>query len=165
VGLEHSDPDRSVVEQQLGRPVRGRWSVAARCHLDVPMVIENHPRLDDGTPFPTLFWLTCPVLVRRAARLESEGALAGLTEKLQRSPELRTRFSDAIERYKNRRDAHEQIEDSGSPPGGGPDRVKCLHAHIAHEIGDPGNPIGALGLAETGWPDCRVACATAGEDR
>ena len=156
--LEHSEEDRLVVEAQLGRPLRGAWAVARRCHLGVPMVIENHPRLPDGSPFPTLFWLTCPVLVKRASRLESEGRMAELTTRLGRDRALRARFGAAIERYRARRDDHEVVEDSGAPPGGGPDRVKCLHVHLAHELCGGNNPIGAVALAETGWPDCREAC-------
>jgi uncharacterized protein len=156
--LTHSDDDRAVVEAQLGRPVRGRWAVAARCHLGVPMVIENHPRLDDGSPFPTLFWLACPVLNKRVSRLESEGRMAALSDQVAARPGLRARMAEAIDAYRARRDAHETIEDAGAPPGGGLDRVKCLHAHTAHELADPPNPIGALALGETGWPDCRAAC-------
>ncbi|MGH2748452.1 MAG: DUF501 domain-containing protein [Actinomycetota bacterium] len=156
--LEHSDDDRAVVEAQLRRPVRGRWAVAARCHLGVPMVIESHPRLDDGSPFPTLFWLTCPVLVRRVSGLEATGRMAELTERLADDDSLRRRLQAALDRYATRRDAHEPIGVSGAPPGGGPEKVKCLHAHLAHQLADPPNPIGATTLAQTGWPDCRVAC-------
>lgn len=156
--LEHSDEDRAVVEAQLGRPVRGRWAVAARCHLGVPMVIESHPRLDDGSPFPTLFWLTCPVLVKRASGLEATGRMAELTDRLAGDDSLRRRLQTALDRYQARRDVHERIEISGAPPGGGPEKLKCLHAHLAHQLADPPNPTGATTLAQTGWPDCRVAC-------
>jgi hypothetical protein len=124
------------------------------------MAIENHPRLEDGSPFPTLYWLTCPILIKRASTLESHGAMNALTERLQTEPELRARLADAVTRLAARRDEHEAIEVSGGPPGGGPDRVKCLHAHAAHELAAPPNPIGALTLAETGWPDCRLPCVT-----
>lgn len=156
--LTHSERDRAIVEAQLGRPLRGVWRVARRCHLGIPMTIENHPIDDDGAPFPTLFWLTCPILVKRASRLESEGEMAKLTQRLEHDAALKERFRAAIAAYRARRDAHERIDDSGSPPGGGPDRVKCLHAHVAHELSAPPNPIGALALAQTGFPDCRVAC-------
>ena len=161
--LEHSELDRAQVEAQLGRPLRGRWAVAARCHLGVPMAIENHPRLEDGSPFPTLYWLTCPVLIKRASKLESTGWMQELTEELGssdelHSPELRIRFAAAIERYLSRRDEHERIEDSGATPGGGPERVKCLHAHLAHQLAGGQNPVGARTLAATGWPDCRLPC-------
>ncbi len=164
--LRHSVQDRRVVEAQLGRPARGRWAVARRCHLGVPMAIESYPLLDDGAPFPTLYWLTCPVLVKRASRMEAEGTMADLSRALRDDPGLRARLVTALRRYRRRRDRHEVIADSGSPPGGDPDRVKCLHAHLAHELSDPPNPVGALTLARTGWPDCRVQCvAPGGGDR
>lgn len=120
------------------------------------MVVENHPVLEDGTPFPTLYWLTCPVLVKRLSRLESAGRMTGLTEELERDRKLKERFSGALARYRKRRDDHLPID--SAPPGGGPERVKCLHAHGAHELAAPPNPIGARAVAETGWPDCMTAC-------
>lgn len=136
--------------------------MARRCHLGIPMVIENHPRLADGAPFPTLYWLTCPILVKQVSRLESGGYMARLNERLAGDEPLRERFAAAIARLTARRDEHDVIEDAGSPPGGGPERVKCLHSHVATELAQPGHPIGALALAETGWPDCRVPCVPAG---
>jgi hypothetical protein len=127
------------------------------------MVVESHPLMEDGSPFPTTFWLTCPILVKRASRLEAAGVMAGMTATLGRDEELRGRLADAIDRYRARRDSHLVIRDSGGPPGGGPDRVKCLHAHVAHELADPPNPIGALTLASTGWPDCLLPCVAVRE--
>jgi hypothetical protein len=157
--LVHSDEEEAIVAAQLGRPVRGRWRVARRCHLGVPMVIENHPRLDDGTPFPTLFWLSCPVLVKRVGGLEAGGAMAAVSARLEAAPE-RARLVRALARYRSRRDAREVVGDSGAPPGGGPERVKCLHAHVAQELADGPNPVGSWALAATGWPDCALACVT-----
>ena len=127
-----------------------------RCHLGVPMVIENHPRLDDGSPFPTLFWLTCPILNRRVSALEGRGAMTSLNEELAGDADARSRLARAIERYARRRDEHEVIETS--PPGGGPERVKCLHAHVAQELADPPNFAGARAIAASGWPDCVSPC-------
>jgi uncharacterized protein len=162
VELTHTEEDERIVEAQLGRPSRGRWAVAHRCHLGVPMVIENHPRLPDGAPFPTLLWLTCPVLVRRASTLESSGCMAELTRRLGADAGLRARLAEALRRYRARRDAHEVVSDSGAPPGGGVERVKCLHAHLAHELADPPDPAGAIALALGGFPDCRSACVVSG---
>jgi uncharacterized protein len=122
------------------------------------MVIENHPRLDDGSPFPTLFWLTCPILIKRVSKLEGEGGMEAINEALSRDASLRARLEEAIGALRERRDAHEVVEDSGAPPGGGPDRVKCLHAHTAQELAEGNNPIGARSLAAAGFPDCRVPC-------
>ena len=120
------------------------------------MVIESHPRLDDGTPFPTTFWLTCPILAKRVSTLEGHGGMAELNDRLGSDGALRNRLAAAIGAYIARRDAHERIE--GDIPGGGPDRVKCLHAHTAHELVDGANPAGAWALSQTGFPDCRQAC-------
>ena len=161
--LAHNPEDQAVVQAQLGRPVRGRWAVARRCHLGVPMVIENHPRLEDGAPFPTLFWLTCPVLAKRVSRLEGAGAMAGLTLRVQEDAGMASRLALALERYRRRRDQHGFVDDPGGPPGGGPGRIKCLHAHAAHELADPPNPVGGLTLALAGFPDCRSACVGSGQ--
>lgn len=128
------------------------------------MVIESHPLMEDGTPFPTTFWLTCPVLIKRASRLEAAGVMAGMTQTLQTDAGLQGRLADAVGRYRARRDSHLVIKESGGPPGGGPDRVKCLHAHLAHELADPPNPIGGMTLAATGWPDCVLPCVVAREE-
>ena len=142
--------------------MRGPWAVARRCHLGLPMAIENHPTLDDGTPFPTLFWLTCPLLVKRASRQEATGRMRELNEVLAASEVTRMRVDDAVDRLVARRDSHAVVPDHGAPPGGGPDRVKCLHAHVAQELADPPNPVGGLVLAQVGWPDCRVPCVECG---
>ncbi len=141
---------------QLQRRVREPARVAVRCPCGLPAVVETHP-LAGGSPFPTLYWLTCPLLVKRASKLEAAGRMRELNEHLEDSP-LSARLADAIERLRARRDEHAVVSDGGSPPGGGPRRVKCLHAHVAHELADPPNPVGALVIAQVGWPDCRVPC-------
>lgn len=138
--------------------MRGSFAVARRCHLGVPMVIENHPRLEDGAPFPTLYWLTCPVLVKRVSHIEARGHMERVNTDLATNPAFYSRLEDAVARLRARRDQHEVITDSGAPPGGGPDKVKCLHAHVAQELAQGVNPVGATTLAETGWPDCRERC-------
>lgn len=122
------------------------------------MVVESHPRLDDGSPFPTTFWLTCPVLVRRIGSIEAEGWMSDFNDRLSADPSVEQRLGEAIDRYRAHRDRHEPIDDSGSPPGGGPDRIKCVHAHVAHELVQAKNPVGSAALAATGYPDCVVPC-------
>lgn len=127
------------------------------------MVIENEPRLEDGSPFPTLFWLTCPILNKRVSTLESEGSMNTVTERLERDPAFKSRLADALARYRARRDSHEVIQESGGPPGGGPERVKCLHSHVAHELAGGANPVGSITLAATTWPDCVAPCVQVSE--
>ena len=122
------------------------------------MVIESHPRLEDGSPFPTLYWLTCPILLKSVSRLESRGFMTELNDRLGRDDGMRARLESSIARMIATRDALERIEDSGSPPGGGPDKVKCLHAHVAIELVQNDDPAGAIALALAGSPDCRLPC-------
>ena len=122
------------------------------------MVIENHPHLDDGSPFPTTFWLTCPVLVKRVGTLEAEGFMNELNQRLANDGAARERLSAALDRYRSARDEHAVIEDQGAPPGGGPDRVKCVHAHVAHQLAGGDNPVGTEALGRAGYPDCVAPC-------
>jgi uncharacterized protein len=120
------------------------------------MVIKNHPLLEDGSPFPTLYWLTCPVLVKAVGGLESEGYMETVNDELDANSSLKGRLLDSVDRYRVERDSMTKLD--SDPPGGGPNRVKCLHAHTAHELASPPNPIGAISLARVGWPDCREPC-------
>ena len=113
--------------------------------------------MEDGAPFPTLYWLVCPILVKWVSRVEGTGGMKTLNALLERDPSVRARLEEALARYSRARDAHEVV--SGLPtPGGGAERVKCLHAHVAHELADPPNPAGASTLARTGYPDCVAPC-------
>jgi uncharacterized protein len=63
--------DAALAARMIGRPLRGRSAVAVRCAWGLPAVLRVSPRLDDGTPFPTLFWLACPLANRHVGRLEA----------------------------------------------------------------------------------------------
>ena len=140
------DPrDIGVVEAQLGRRPRGSRAVAHRCPCGDPDVVETSPRLDDGTPFPTLYYLTCPHATAACSRLESAGVMRDMQERLSTDPELAQRYARAHEDYLRRRDAIEAVpEIHGVSAGGMPERVKCLHVHLAHALAaGPGvNPFG-----------------------
>ena len=144
-----TDPDDlAAVEAQLGRPPRATRAVAHRCSCGLPDVVETSPRLDDGTPFPTLYYLTCPRAASAIGRLEASGVMREMTERLATDAELTARYDAAYEDYLARRDA---IEPLGTrvAAGGMPTRVKCLHVHVAHALATgPGvNPFGDEALA------------------
>jgi hypothetical protein len=141
--------DERVVTAQLGRPPRGFRRVAHRCPCGLPDVIETAPRLPDGTPFPTLYYLTCPRAVAAVSRLEATGAMAGLRRQLAADAALRDAYGAAHRDYLERRAAAARAAGveplpPGTPSAGGmPVRVKCLHALVAHELAVPGaNPLG-----------------------
>ncbi|MET0190438.1 MAG: DUF501 domain-containing protein [Pseudonocardia sediminis] len=146
-----SDADRDAMAAQLGRVPRGAREVAHRCPCGLPSVVQTAPRLPDGTPFPTLYYLTCSRLSSKLGTVESQGRMAEMTERLAEDPELAARYTAAHESYLAERNAIESLGTEVSA-GGMPDRVKCLHVHVAHSLAaGPGvNPFGDEALDEVG---------------
>jgi hypothetical protein len=130
--------------------------VVHRCPCGSPDVVETAPRLPDGEPFPTLYYLTCPRAAAAIGTLEASGVMREMTERLESDDALRARFAAAHVAYVRARDAIEQVpEIDGVSAGGMPDRVKCLHVLVAHSLAaGPGvNPLGdeALDLLPDWW--------------
>ncbi|MFB9596281.1 DUF501 domain-containing protein [Saccharothrix longispora] len=153
------DEDRAAVAAQLGRAPRGMREIAARCPSGHPAVVQTSPRLEDGTPFPTLYYLTCSRLNSYVSRLEGAGLMKEMTDRLATDEDLARRYRRAHELYLAERDAIEPLGTTVTA-GGMPDRVKCLHVHVAHALAaGPGvNPFGdeALERLAEWWPsgDC-----------
>ncbi len=142
--------DERAVEAQLGRTPRGVAGVAHRCPCGRPDVLATRPRLDDGTPFPTLFYATCPRLTGALSTLEASGLMRELTSRLEQDPAAAAAYRRAHEAYLARRDALEVVPElAGVSAGGMPFRVKCLHVLAAHALAaGPGeNPYGDEVLA------------------
>jgi hypothetical protein len=151
-----TEADLAAVADQLGRRPRGTRTVAHRCPCGNPDVLETTPRLDNGTPFPTLYYLTCPRATAACSRLESAGLMKDMQDRLATDPELAARYRTAHEAYLARREAIEDVpEIAGISAGGMPDRVKCLHVHLGHALAaGPGvNPFGdeVLDTIEPWW--------------
>jgi hypothetical protein len=112
----------------------------------LPDVVETTPRLSDGTPFPTLYYLTCPRASAAVGRLEAGGLMRSMTERLGTDPDLAAGYTAAHEDYLRRRDALGVLPGRISA-GGMPARVKCLHVLVAHELAVPAsNPLGREAL-------------------
>jgi uncharacterized protein len=142
--------DLAAVRAQLGRPARGTAGVAHRCPCGLPDVVTTRPRLDDGTPFPTTFYLTCPRATGAVGTLESGGLMREMTERLRQDADLAARYRAAHEDYLRRRATLGDVpEIAGVSAGGMPDRVKCLHVLVAHSLaaGAGVNPLGDEALA------------------
>jgi hypothetical protein len=146
-----ADADVEAVTAQLGRKPRAVREVAHRCPCGLPAVVQTSPRLEDGTPFPTLYYLTCSRLNSRIGGLEAAGRMREMTERLAEDPELAEAYRRAHESYLAERDAIEPLGTDVSA-GGMPGRVKCLHVCVAHALAaGPGvNPFGDEALAEIG---------------
>jgi len=138
------------VAAQLGRPPRGVDSIVYRCPCGLPAVVATRPRLADGEPFPTVFYLTCPRLAAAIGTVEASGAMARMNARLGADPELAAGHASAHADYLARRERLEVVTEIAEVSAGGmPDRVKCLHALVAHSLAaGPGvNPLGDEVLA------------------
>ena len=158
--------DAAVLRAQLGRPLRAPSQVVSRCHLGLPVVAEVPPILDDGTPFPTRFWLTCPLAVKRIGRLEGIGGVKRMEAKAAADPVFGARLDEAHRRYARDRDARVPSEADVRPRGGvggTAQGVKCLHAHYADYRAGNDNPVGEVVAAWIEPLDCRVPCVVDGE--
>ena len=151
--------DVAAVTAQLGRPARGMVAVGHRCPCGNPDVAVTAPRLPDGTPFPTTYYLTCPRAASACSTLESNGVMAAMTERLHTDEVLAQAYAAAHEAYLADRHALGEETGDGDVPeidgisaGGMPDRVKCLHALLGHALAaGPGvNPLGDETLARVG---------------
>jgi hypothetical protein len=158
--------DREVVAVQIGREPHAGSEVVSRCHLDLPVVLRVPPILSDGTPFPTLYWLTCPLARTRIGRLESGGGVRRMEGKASSEPEFGLALAKADEDYRKERDALVPVGADPAPTGGvgGAEAgVKCLHAHYAHRRVGRANPVGGLVASWVEPLDCAEACVAGGD--
>jgi hypothetical protein len=145
-----SAADRAIVGAQLGRPPRAIRAVAHTCPCGNPDVVETSPRLPDGTPFPTLYYLTCPRAAAAIGTLEASGMMREMTERVQTDADLAAAYRAAHESYLARREEIGHVDEiAGISAGGMPNRVKCLHVLVSHSLAaGPGvNPLGDEALA------------------
>ncbi|WP_196821725.1 DUF501 domain-containing protein [Arthrobacter sp. CAN_A6] len=143
--------DLDVLSRQLGRPVRDVVEIGARCVCGNPLVATTAPRLSNGIPFPTTYYLTHPVVTAAVSRLEAEGVMSDMTSRLGTEPELAEKYRGAHEAYLAVRREIGSRTGTGAVPeidgvsaGGMPTRVKCLHVLVGHSLAaGPGvNPLG-----------------------
>jgi uncharacterized protein len=152
--------DVALAEQRIVRPLRGASAAAVRCGWGLPAVLRVDPALDDGTPFPTTFWLACPIANRHVGRLEAEGSMVGLNDRLGADDELAAAYAAGHERYVAFRDELGPKVPRDPSAGGMPTRVKCLHSLYGHHLATRDNPVGAW-VAERVEPmACVAPCAT-----
>nr|WP_269779554.1 DUF501 domain-containing protein [Propioniciclava soli] len=138
---------------QLGRAPRGIAGIAWRCPCGKPGVVATEPRLSDGTPFPTTYYLTCPRAVAGCSTLEAQGVMAQMTARLAEDASLAEGHARAHEAYLADRAALGDVpEIAGTSAGGMPTRVKCLHVLVGHALaaGRGVNPLGDEALDALG---------------
>lgn len=156
-----SPEDLQEVSRQLGRPARDIVEVAARCVCKRPIVVKTKPRLEDGTPFPTLYYLTQKAATAAVSTLEATGYMSELQRELLEDDKLSNAYTRAHQKYLAEREEIEVVDEiEGISAGGMPYRVKCLHALIAHSLaaGKGVNPIGDLALSKLDWSPKVCSC-------
>ncbi len=163
-----TEQDLQVVSIQLGRQARDIVAIAARCSCGKPTVVQTLPRLGDGTPFPTTYYLTHPGATAALSRLEAAGLMAELQDRLAVDQALADAYQAAHQHYLADREKLEATtgkvaEIEGISAGGMPTRVKCLHALAAHSLAvGPGvNPIGDIALELCSWSPSKCVCSVA----
>lgn len=160
-----TDRDLEIMREQLGRPMRGVVGIAARCVCGNPTVVATEPRLPDGTPFPTFYYLTHPGATAAMSALEAAQVMREFSELLATDDEVATAYAAAHTAYLADRAAYGEVpEIEGVSAGGMPSRVKCLHALAGHALAaGPGvNPIGDRALERGDWSPSRCTCARPG---
>ena len=142
--------------------------MVVRCPFARPAVTEQLPYDRNGEPFPTTYYVTCRYLVAALARLEAAGGVERWSEAARADPQLAASLERADDEQRRiRRELAGEVEgpDAGASlelgVGGsrGGASLKCLHAHAAFALAQPGYELGEriLGEVEPAWPD--VCCS------
>ena len=155
--------DSETMALQIGRPLRAASNGVARCNLKLPVVAEVPPLLETGEPFPTRYWLTCPLAHRRIARLEAAGGVREAQARLESDPAFAAALADAHDRYAKERDGLVPATAAHGPRGGvggASAGIKCLHAHYADYMAGNENPVGLEVSRRIGPPQCETPCVT-----
>jgi len=150
--------DKALVSWQLGRPARAFREVAVRCRHGFPAVTKQEPSTDDGEPFPTTYYPTCPWLVAEVSRLEAAGGVACWTRTAQADTGLRRSLAEAQAEQRALRPAL----DAGIAGTLNDGQLKCLHAHVAFALARPGYALGTAiteEIPERWCPDRRCEAA------
>lgn len=153
--------DIRVVSAQLGREARGVVGISARCACGNPTVVSTAPRLPQGTPFPTFYYLTHPAATAEMSRLEAGQMMVEMSALLANDEAVRAQYERAHDAFLLDRAQFGEVEEIANISAGGmPTRVKCLHALAGHALAaGPGvNPIGDLALERSAWSPDRCEC-------
>jgi len=151
------ESDRALVERQLGRPPRAFRDVVVRCPFGRPAVTEQEPYDENGDPFPTSYWLTCPYLVAAVSRVEAAGGVERWTQTAAGDAGLGASLERA---HADQRELRPQLDLGVGGARSGAGSLKCLHAHVAFALARPGYELGEQIVAELDplWPP--VCCTT-----
>ena len=128
----------------------------------------------NDAPFPTTYYLTCRHVIAAVSRLEAAGGVDRWSAAVAASPELTADLARATAQQRKLRRSlagtnegadHGASLDSGIAGSQNPAQLKCLHAHVAFALAQPGYRIGEAILAETVDPWPVDVCCLPGVER
>ncbi|WCN07959.1 DUF501 domain-containing protein [Marinomonas mediterranea] len=143
-----SADDLEIITRQLGRTPSGIRRIAHYSPHGIPQVLEMETWVFNQ-PFPTFYWLSSSAIDKALARVESQGVVKELEQRIKDDPELREAYHDSHRDYIARRwdamtDEHKSIiEEKGFTTlfetlgiGGikNWDQVRCLHMQYGHHL-------------------------------
>jgi hypothetical protein len=135
----------------------------------MPAVTEQEPYDERGAPFPTTYYLTCRHLIAAVSRLEAAGGVERWSAAVADSPVLTVALADATadQQRLRRALAGDRVGadrgaslDSGIGGSRNPGQLKCLHAHVAFALAQPGYTVGELVLEEIDEPWPTACCCS-----
>lgn len=168
-----ADSDIALVELQLGRSVKGVIAISRRCRFGIPQAIVSAP-LRAGRPFPEVFWLTCPHLLRECGRLETQETLHSIRAVLASDPERMRELVRANAGFVRFRDVLASGLGQSLPPGvvtkgisgsADPTSVKCLHAFLAAHFGGFETPVSRIIVGRLSSLECERPCVEKSHSR
>lgn len=140
-----------IVEKQLGRELLIDFKVQTVCGFGWPAVIKNSPFTGSGKPNPNLYYLSCPYLRKKIARLEDAGLKSQLESKLDGDDSLAAGVEAAQRNHDlewNQAAASSDCDAPGAFRGIAGSRqtrmLKCLHAHFAYYLAHPDYRLGNM---------------------
>src|SRR6218665_504265 len=99
------------MREQLGRPMRGVVGIAARCVCGNPTVVATEPRLPDGTPFPTFYYLTHPGATAAMSALEATQVMVEFSALLAEDAEVADAYTHAHAAYLADRAVYGEVDE------------------------------------------------------
>ncbi|WP_136249284.1 DUF501 domain-containing protein [Halomonas borealis] len=138
----------AVIATQLDRAPRGIEALAAADGEGTPLVLRMAP-IVDGTPFPTLYWLSDERLKIELSRIEAAGVIKTLEARLKEDPDFLAAYHQSHEDYVAARWRHmseaqrhelerrgyaDMLRQRGIGGIANWDQVRCLHTQYAHHL-------------------------------
>ena len=113
-----------------------------------------------------MFWLTCPMYIKKVSTLESHGMVKELDNQLTNNNILNKLWSKRQKSYeKERNKKYKNTKNNISPSGGVGgtlNSIKCLHSHLADELVTGKNIVGQIVLENVGGCNCSEPCVVDG---